>query len=347
MKKSKGLSLRENADSTKRESAPPADPAGGVQWDTTYYPWGQVWQQGGTRQSAAFAGLDWRVNDPLIPSATRELSPALGRWLTPDPLGGDVTNPQSLNRYAYVLNNPTTLTDPLGLQSGDFDPRACQDPAYADSHAECQGPGSDYCSQFPYSPECSGYPGGGIGGVGSGGNRPAPPGAPPAGQPPLAGMGNAMFGGLITCTYTQVTIGGVLYPQSPTACVLAALASLGGVTAAWNYFKKTPFTFSVTEGIALQLTWIPATKTVCGAYGAGFAVPTKAISFGTYIHGDLNNPVPVLEGWSWNVSYQPEPALGYQTTWNSSGSLGGASFSGPGVSVSRTKGTCGQFPWLP
>ena len=36
--------------------------------------------------------------------------------MSPDPLGGDITNPQSLNRYAYVLNNPTTLTDPLGLQ---------------------------------------------------------------------------------------------------------------------------------------------------------------------------------------------------------------------------------------
>jgi uncharacterized protein RhaS with RHS repeats len=40
---------------------------------------------------------------------------AQGRWLTPDPLGGDLTNPQSLNRYAYALNNPTTLIDPLGL----------------------------------------------------------------------------------------------------------------------------------------------------------------------------------------------------------------------------------------
>jgi hypothetical protein len=39
----------------------------------------------------------------------------LGRWMTPDPLGGDVTNPQSLNRYAYALNNPTTFVDPLGL----------------------------------------------------------------------------------------------------------------------------------------------------------------------------------------------------------------------------------------
>jgi RHS repeat-associated protein len=47
----------------------------------------------------------------------------LGRWASPDPLAGDVTNPQSLNRYAYVMNNPTTLTDPLGLQTPkDGDP---------------------------------------------------------------------------------------------------------------------------------------------------------------------------------------------------------------------------------
>ena len=46
-------------------------------------------------------------------------NPACGaRWLTPDPVGGDVTNPQSLNRYAYVRNNPTTLVDPLGLLYG-------------------------------------------------------------------------------------------------------------------------------------------------------------------------------------------------------------------------------------
>ena len=35
-----------------------------------------------------------------------------GRWLSSDPTGGDVTNPQSLNRYAYVLNNPASLNDP-------------------------------------------------------------------------------------------------------------------------------------------------------------------------------------------------------------------------------------------
>lgn len=63
-------------------------------------------------------GLDWEINDPLVPSATREVSPALGRWTTPDAFGGDVSNPQSLNRYAYVLDNPASLVDPLGL-NGD------------------------------------------------------------------------------------------------------------------------------------------------------------------------------------------------------------------------------------
>jgi len=47
----------------------------------------------------------------------------LGRWMTPDPLAGDISNPQSLNRYAYVGNNPINFTDPLGLNASD----ACLD----------------------------------------------------------------------------------------------------------------------------------------------------------------------------------------------------------------------------
>jgi RHS repeat-associated protein len=48
----------------------------------------------------------------------REYNWNQARWVTPDPAGVnavDPTNPQSWNRYAYVLNNPLALIDPLGL----------------------------------------------------------------------------------------------------------------------------------------------------------------------------------------------------------------------------------------
>jgi RHS repeat-associated protein len=40
-----------------------------------------------------------------------------GRFTSPDPFAGSATiaSPQTFNRYAYVGNNPTNLTDPTGL----------------------------------------------------------------------------------------------------------------------------------------------------------------------------------------------------------------------------------------
>ena len=105
----------------------------------------------------------------------------LRRWLSPDPLAGSVFDPQSLNRYAYVLNNPTTLTDPLGLDDGN-----CSDFWYWVSHAECRWPpppnagcvayGTEGCITPPYYPFPGPLPpfpfpspGGGGGGGSSGG----------------------------------------------------------------------------------------------------------------------------------------------------------------------------------
>jgi len=39
----------------------------------------------------------------------------MGRFMQPDPVGGHNDDPQTLNRYAYVRNNPLSLTDPTGL----------------------------------------------------------------------------------------------------------------------------------------------------------------------------------------------------------------------------------------
>ena len=93
------------------------DPSGAVVWDITRYPWGRVWQQSGTRGSAVFAGLDWQVNDPLFPSASREYNFRVYRWMTPDPhnSGAVLSAPQSWNMYSYAGDNPITNSDPSGL----------------------------------------------------------------------------------------------------------------------------------------------------------------------------------------------------------------------------------------
>lgn len=50
----------------------------------------------------------------------RDIATAPGRWLGPDPYNGsyDLMNPQSLNRYSYVNDNPLGFTDPSGLVDG-------------------------------------------------------------------------------------------------------------------------------------------------------------------------------------------------------------------------------------
>src|ERR1700692_2401995 len=61
---------------------------------------------------------DGSMNNTTYYFPERQYRSSQGRWLSPDP-GGlaavDFSNPQSWNRYAYVLNNPLSATDPLGL----------------------------------------------------------------------------------------------------------------------------------------------------------------------------------------------------------------------------------------
>jgi RHS repeat-associated protein len=72
----------------------------------------------------------------------------MGRWMSPDPSGlafADPTNPQSLNLYSYVLNNPLSFTDPDGLEcvwdDGSFD---SADDKQTGSHGGCSSQGGTY-----------------------------------------------------------------------------------------------------------------------------------------------------------------------------------------------------------
>ncbi len=51
----------------------------------------------------------------------RYYNPVLGRFISPDPIVPEPGNPQSLNRYSYVLNNPATLVDPSGHQFENYE----------------------------------------------------------------------------------------------------------------------------------------------------------------------------------------------------------------------------------
>jgi RHS repeat-associated protein len=76
------------------------------------------------QDNASFATLDQDPESNTHHAQFRNYSPTQGRWLTPDPYSGsyDITNPQSMNRYAYVLNNPLSFTDPSGLLDCKYPP---------------------------------------------------------------------------------------------------------------------------------------------------------------------------------------------------------------------------------
>jgi len=64
-----------------------------------------------------YAGLQRDSESGLDHAIYRQYSSTFGTWTTPDPYSGsyDWSNPQSLNRYAYVGGNPLAMTDPSGL----------------------------------------------------------------------------------------------------------------------------------------------------------------------------------------------------------------------------------------
>ena len=67
-----------------------------------------------------YTGHEHLDNVRLIHMNGRLQDPELGTMLAPDPMLGSLLNPQSLNRYAYVANNPGSLIDPSGYLFGSI-----------------------------------------------------------------------------------------------------------------------------------------------------------------------------------------------------------------------------------
>jgi len=80
--------------------------------ETDYLPFGEVLLGGESRY--LFTGQEKDKGTSLMYYGARYYSPFLRRFTQPDTIIQDVYDPQTLNRYAYVRNNPVNRVDPSG-----------------------------------------------------------------------------------------------------------------------------------------------------------------------------------------------------------------------------------------
>jgi RHS repeat-associated protein len=220
-----------------------------VYYDGAYAPFGEPYAGTGTADHN-FTGQNQDMAPDLYDFLAREQHPTQGRWVSPDPAGinaVDPTNPQSWNRYTYVLNDPLNNIDPMGLDDDSPWP-------------SCDDPTDPFPCWLPIGVFLGGGSGGGPGKSGSsgkGGARPQPGGAgfpngetlglpsglsiPPLGLPGLLGLpgpgSDCNFGpcgGPLGNGYAAGTIaiglGGEVICVGTGACeIVAAIAGVAAV----------------------------------------------------------------------------------------------------------------------
>jgi RHS repeat-associated protein len=84
--------------------------------ETRYLPYGSV-REGGSENLTGrytYTGQESDSETGLMYYGARYYSPVLGRFIQPDSMLPNIYDPQSLNRYSYVKNNPLKYTDPSG-----------------------------------------------------------------------------------------------------------------------------------------------------------------------------------------------------------------------------------------
>lgn len=107
------------------------DPTGHLAQRYVYDVWGlralsAPGPQVGTRNKFGYKGEALDPGTSLYYLRARYYDPTLGRFISQDPLSGFDREPQSLNRFVYVRNNPATLTDRTGLCSAADDFSDCE-----------------------------------------------------------------------------------------------------------------------------------------------------------------------------------------------------------------------------
>lgn len=81
----------------------------------SYDPYGNALQTTVPLADFGYAGMFYNADSGLYLTQYRAYNPAIGRWLSRDPLG-ERSDPVA-NLYSYALENPISRTDPTGLDS--------------------------------------------------------------------------------------------------------------------------------------------------------------------------------------------------------------------------------------
>ena len=88
------------------------DAQGNVLGRSDYLPFGETWNQRGTLPRRRFTGQARDGAAGLDDFNARAYQPLFGRFTRPDPISGNVFEPQSWNAYGYVQNRPSVYKDP-------------------------------------------------------------------------------------------------------------------------------------------------------------------------------------------------------------------------------------------
>jgi RHS repeat-associated protein len=221
-------------------------------YDIAFAPYGEAYAS--TNVGNIFAGMTQVVAADEYETLFREYNTTQGRWITPDPAGmaaADPSNPQTWNRYAYVMNMPTTGVDPLGLY--------CPVPVSADGH----GLGCSYNTSGPcFMCGGTGGGGGGFGGEPGPGGPSGGPSGPTFGAPVSGGGGG--FGGLgcgsdfLPCGPPGVS--GLTLPCDFGVCNPIGSDFVSGITGLGT--PDSPFTIDV-------LVLAPFLQSLFGSSGGG------------------------------------------------------------------------------
>jgi RHS repeat-associated protein len=324
-----------------------ADASANVTRTFGHFPYGETWYETGSASKWKFTSYERAATgeSDLDYADFRFYSSRLGRFMGADPLAGDAGSPQSLNRYAYVMNDPVNAVDPTGLDYCPFD-----DSGRGGDHCGVgrEGGGSGTCVVDGQAMDCGVISGLlMLGAVGQ------------CYQNDCTGYGKTWkFSELgdrlmvcVSCGVNSTSTSGDLFileddlnwvDMGPTSIWAFALQREPPISSdlkslmfrPWSVGILVPFS-ELPVGIAGTLAVDPSKRFSC--LGVGIGVGLRGINGGP-LWGDTQKSRAILSGGS--VTVNAAGPIGVQRIENLNGALHGPTVGNPGLSLSITYSWC-------